>query len=208
MGRKHQRRLLRLLESGEPVRMVVTTATMRKLTRLACTAEQFGYAYESVQQTGRGGSVLSLVPDPGPRARALAGENRERYPHAAEGGPLPAPAPEALGILEARIVLDLHRQYSARARAVLVLVPLTFGALSLGLAFGDDAASVLAVAGGFWVAVTALLGVLWSVSRRSLARCTARLLAAGFTPVTGRDGRLRYVPPGGRLPGDGNPFAG
>ncbi|MET9953825.1 hypothetical protein ABZ135_20030 [Streptomyces sp. NPDC006339] len=207
MGRKQQRKMLRLMESGEPVRLAVTMATMKKLTRLAFIAQQFGYAYENLQQTSQGGSVLSLVPDPDPQARALAEENRERYPHAAEGGSLPPLVPEALEILKARMVLDLQRQHSTKARMVLILVPLTLGSLTLGLEFGEDVASVLTVAGGFWAATTALLCVLFAASRRSIARCTARLQAAGFTTVTDHNGQDRYVPPGGRLPGYGNPFA-
>ncbi|MFJ9812942.1 hypothetical protein ACIRTB_32470 [Streptomyces sp. NPDC101158] len=208
MAGKHQRKMLRLMGSGEPVRLAVTMATMKKLTRLAFIAQQFGYAYENLQQTGQGGSVLSLVPDPDPQARALAGENRERYPHAAEGGPLPPLVPESLEILKARMVLDLRRQHSAKARMVLILVPLTLGSLTLGLEFGEDVASGLTIAGVFWAATAALLCAMFAASRRYNARYTARLQAAGFTPVTDHNGRSRYVPPGGRLPGHGNPFAG
>ncbi|GAA2539600.1 MULTISPECIES: hypothetical protein [Streptomyces] len=51
-----------------------------------------------------------------------------------------------------------------------------------------------------------LLPVGFAVNRRFEAKYAVRLQAAGFTPVTDQDGRLRYVPPGGRLPGHGNPF--
>ncbi|MFJ3583157.1 hypothetical protein ACIPPS_13130 [Streptomyces sp. NPDC090127] len=208
MGKRHQRKMLRLMESGEPVRLAVTIGTMKEFTRLAFIAQQFGYAYENLLQTGQGAGVLWLVPDPDPQARTLARENRERYPHAAEGGPLPPLVPEALELLKARMVLDLERQYSAKTRMALVLVPLTLGSLTLGLEFGEDMASVLTVAGGFWAAMTALLSVLFAAGRRSVARYAARLRAAGFTPVTDHDGRSRYVPPSGRLPGHGDPFAG
>ncbi|MFD9608644.1 hypothetical protein ACFWWS_04690 [Streptomyces sp. NPDC059083] len=53
----------------------------------------------------------------------------------------------------------------------------------------------------------ALAPVGFAISRRLLVTYTARLEAAGFTPVTDENGRKRYVPPGGQLPGHGNPFA-
>ncbi|WP_175439113.1 hypothetical protein [Streptomyces vilmorinianum] len=53
----------------------------------------------------------------------------------------------------------------------------------------------------------ALAPVGFAVNRRYAVKYTAQLEAAGFTPVTDRTGRLRYEPPGGQLPGHGNPFA-
>lgn len=196
------------MADGEPVRLSLTMTTMKGLARLAFIAQQFGYEYENLQQGGQGVSVLSLVPDPGPQARALARENRERYPHAAEGGPLPPLAPDAIKLLKARMLLDLQRQYSDRARLALIVATLTVASLSLGMEFGKGAASVLTIAGVCWVSTAALVSVMFVISRRSVAKGTARLRAAGFTPVTDHNGRPRYVPPGGRLPGHGNPFAG
>ncbi|MET8518077.1 hypothetical protein [Streptomyces sp. NPDC005077] len=53
-----------------------------------------------------------------------------------------------------------------------------------------------------------LIPVLNVAGRRYKAKYAGRLAAAGFTPVTDQSGRLRYLPPGGQLPGHGNPFAG
>lgn len=58
-------------------------ATMRKLTRLAFIAQQFGYEYADVWQGSgpRGnGCVILIVPDPSPQARARAAQNWARYP--------------------------------------------------------------------------------------------------------------------------------
>ncbi|MEU7008918.1 hypothetical protein [Streptomyces sp. NPDC046332] len=45
-----------------------------------------------------------------------------------------------------------------------------------------------------------------TLAHRSLDKRTARLRAAGFTPVTDANGRLRYMPADGLLPGHGTPF--
>ncbi|MEU2587058.1 hypothetical protein ABZ612_29815 [Streptomyces avermitilis] len=54
----------------------------------------------------------------------------------------------------------------------------------------------------------ALLPVGLVLSRQYGAKYSAQLETAGFTPVTDQNGRLRDVPPGGQLPGHGNPFIG
>ncbi|MFE9459733.1 hypothetical protein [Streptomyces californicus] len=207
MRETHEQKMLRLMASGEPVKLTLSMTTMKRLTRLAFIAQQFGYAYADLRQ-GSGAMVMWLVPDPGPQARALAAENRARYPHAGDGGPLPPLEPGALELLKARMTLDLKRQYSTKQRLALMAVLLTTGALSLGCEFGRDTFGVITIAGVFLAATAALLPVGFAISRRSVVKYTARLEAAGFTPVTDRNGRLRYVPPGGQLPGHGNPFAG
>lgn len=52
MSDKHARKMLRQMESGEPVQLSLSMATMKKLTRLAFYAQQFGYEYADVRQGG------------------------------------------------------------------------------------------------------------------------------------------------------------
>ncbi|MFC9594088.1 hypothetical protein [Streptomyces sp. NPDC056944] len=205
MRKRRVRKMLRQMESGETVELTLLT-TMRGLTRLAFLAEQFGYAYADLNES-EGRMAMWLVPDPSPQARALAAENRARYPHAGDGGPLPPLVPEAIELLRARMVLDLDRQDSRRQRLAIGAVLLTLVAGELGMEFGDDAIGALTIAGVVALAFAALTPVGFAISRRLIVRYTARLEAAGFTPVTDDNGRKRYVPPGGQLPGHGNPFA-
>ncbi|MEU0402719.1 hypothetical protein ABZ318_21240 [Streptomyces sp. NPDC006197] len=195
------------MESGEPVTLTVST-TMKRLTKLAFIAQQFGYEYADLKLGSGGSCVMWLVPDPSPQARALAAENRARYPHASDGVSLPSYAPDALELLKARMTLDLKRQYSTGKRLALIFAFLALAAAGIGSEYGDNAIDALTIAGVFLAATAAPVPVGFAISRRFVVRYTARLEAAGFTPVTDRNGRLRYVPPGGQLPGHGNPFAG
>ncbi|MFE5295324.1 hypothetical protein [Streptomyces sp. NPDC056632] len=199
--------MLRLIASGEPVKLTISMATMKRLTRLAFITQQFGYEYADLQQ-GSGAMVMWLVPDRSPQARALAAENWARYPHASDGVSLPPLVPDALELLKARMVLDLKREYSTKQRLALMAAYLTAAALMLGFGFGRNTIDVMTTAGVFSAAITALLPVGFAISRRFVVKYTAQLEVAGFTPVTDRNGRLRYVPPGVQLPGHGNPFAG
>ncbi|WP_159026492.1 hypothetical protein [Streptomyces vietnamensis] len=104
--------------------------------------------------------------------------------------------------------LELTSSTGSCQRAVLGVVGWATASLGFGFELGDDAAAALTVAGVSWASGTALVPVLFAVSRRLAAKYTARLEAAGYTPVPDRNGRPRYLPPGGRLPGHGNPFAG
>ncbi|MEU7470446.1 hypothetical protein AB0A94_18265 [Streptomyces sp. NPDC044984] len=210
MGERRIRKMLRQMESGEPVRVTSAVATTTKLARCAAMAQKFGYEYADVRQGGgpQGNQyVVLIVPDPAPEARARAARNRARYPRAADGGELPRLAPDAVELLKARITFDITTMYTDRQLILLTgfcAVPL---ALTIGFAFGTGAVAVV-LAGVVWAAVMALLPVGFAANRRFRARCAALLRAAGFTPVTDPNGRLRYLPPGGRIPGHGNPFAG
>ncbi|GAA0906935.1 hypothetical protein [Streptomyces thermoalcalitolerans] len=55
---------------------------------------------------------------------------------------------------------------------------------------------------------TLLLPAGLALNRHCKAKYSSLLQAVGYTLVTDRTGRMRYVPPDGRLPGHGNPFAG
>ncbi|MFD7700762.1 hypothetical protein [Streptomyces caelestis] len=210
MGERRVRRMLRRMESGEPVRVTGALMTTAKFARCAALAREFGYEYAEVRRDGgtQGDQyVVVIVPDPTPEARARAARNRARYPGAADGGELPRPAPEAVELLKARITFDITTMYTDRQLILLAglgAVPL---ALPLGLALGSGATAVV-LTGVFWAALMALVPLGSAFNRRHRTRCADVLRAAGFTPVTAPDGRLRYLPPGGRLPGHGGPLAG
>ncbi|MFI1829548.1 hypothetical protein ACH41E_24350 [Streptomyces sp. NPDC020412] len=104
------------------------------------------------------------------------------------------------------MAIDLGRQYSDALRVVLSVLALTPIAAAVAIRFREDTA-VVVIAGLVWAVLMALLPVGIRAGRRSREEYAARLLAAGFTSVTDRNGRLRYVPPGG-LPGPGEPMPG
>ncbi|MEU5223328.1 hypothetical protein AB0G55_11775 [Streptomyces toyocaensis] len=208
--RRAMRKMLRRMESGEPVQVTRTLASTTRLARLAAMAREFGYDYADVHQGGGAqgnGYVVALVPDPGPRARARAARNRARHPGASDGGPLPALAPDEVELLKARITYDITAMYTGRQLIVLTGVGAVPLALPVGLAADTGTTAVLVVTCAVWAALMALLPVGFAVNRRFRARYAAVLRAAGFTPVTEPGGRLRYLPSGG-TPGHGNPFGG
>ncbi|MEU9860077.1 hypothetical protein AB0D99_04320 [Streptomyces sp. NPDC047971] len=205
MRKRHVRKLLRAMASGEPVRLTFMTTT-RGRARLALVAEQFGYAYADLSLNGSS-TVLSLDPDPTPRARARAAENRARYPRAGEGRELPPIAPEDVDLLEARMVVDLGRRYSTTWRLGMAAVVTVLLAEEISTEYGDGVPDAPALAGIACAVLAALVVVLFPLGFRSVAKRSARLRAAGFTAVTDANGRLRYLPPGGRLPGHTDPPA-
>ncbi|MEU1574268.1 hypothetical protein ABZ519_24535 [Streptomyces collinus] len=210
MGNKHVRTMLRRMASGEHVEIAPAMATMKKLTRLAFIAQQFGYEYADIGQGGGpqgDGYVLLIVPDPSPQARARAERNRTTYPDAGDGGALPPLDPGAIELLKARITFDITAKHTDRQRVLLAGVGAVPLALLVGFGLGSGITAV-AVTAAVWAAVMALVPVGLAVNRHYRAKYAALLRAAGFTPVTDPTGRLRYVPPGGQLPGHGNPFAG
>ncbi|MFJ7176883.1 hypothetical protein ACIQXA_10855 [Streptomyces massasporeus] len=210
MSNKHVRKMLRRMASGGPVEVAPAMATMKKLTRLAFIAQQFGYAYADVRQGGGpqgDGYVLLIVPDPSPEARARAERNRAAYPDAGDGGALPPLDPGAIELLKARITFDITAKHTDRQRILLAGVGAVPLAVMAGFGLGSGATAVVITA-VVWAAVMALVPVGLAVNRRYRAKYAALLQVAGFTPVTDPSGRLRYVPPGGQLPGHGNPFAG
>ncbi|MEU2289208.1 hypothetical protein ABZ614_46380 [Streptomyces sp. NPDC013178] len=194
------------MASGEPVQITVSMWSWEGLARLAFIAQQFGYEYADLQLSGDK-FALFIVPDPSQQARERAAQNRARYPDASDGGSLPPVVPDAIDLLKARMVVDSGSQYTDKLRMGLLVFVLTTFAAAIGFRLRADTGAVVIV-GIVWAALMSLLPVVLVISRRYRAKHTAQLLAAGFTPVTDRSGRLRYVPPGGQLPGHGNPFAG
>jgi hypothetical protein len=198
--------MLREMASGEPVQMTLSAWSWKRLARLAFIAQQFGYEYADLQLSDNK-FVLFIVPDPSPQGRQRAAQNRARYPDADEGVALPPVVPDAIDLLKARMVVDSGSQHTDKLRMGILVFFLTTSAAAICFRLRADTAAVVIV-GIVWAALMALLPVLLAYSRRYRAKYAARLQAAGFTPVIDRSGRLRYVPPGGQLPGHGNPFAG
>ncbi|MFI5567805.1 sulfurtransferase TusA family protein [Streptomyces sp. NPDC051740] len=199
MGERRVRKMLRQMESGEPVRVTSAMPTTTKLARFAAMARKFGYAYADVRRGGgpKGDQYLIvIVPDPSPEARERAARNRARYPGAAHGGELPRLAPEEVELLKARITFDISTMYTDKQMILLAGIAAVPLALPFGLLLGSGATAVV-LAAVFWAALMALVPVGLAVSRRYRTRYAAVLRAAGFTPVTDPAGRLRYVPPGG-----------
>ncbi|KAB1977418.1 hypothetical protein [Streptomyces triticiradicis] len=210
MSNRQVRKMLRQMASGEPVQVVTARASMKKIARLAFIAQQFGYEYADVRQGGGAqgnGFTMLIVPDPSPQARARAEQSRARYPDAVDGGALPELAPDEVELLKARISFDLATRYTEKQLVVILVAGFSTLAVCLGLQLGADTTAAV-VAGITWAALMALVPVGLVVNRRYRAKYAALLQAAGFTPVTERSGRLRYVPREGQLPGHGNPFAG
>ncbi|WP_445524372.1 hypothetical protein [Streptomyces cyslabdanicus] len=182
---------------------------MKRLTRLAFIAQQFGYEYADVWQGGGPGGnafVMLIVSDPSPQARARAARNWAQYPDAADGGALPPLVPDEVELLKARITFDITAKFTDRQRALIAAAGAVPLALLVGFEIGAGVNAVV-LAGAVWAAVMALVPLGLAVNRRYRAKYAARLEAAGYTTVTDPSGRLRYVPPDGRLPGHGNPFA-
>ncbi|MEU9327501.1 hypothetical protein AB0D91_27425 [Streptomyces canus] len=206
MSKRQVRKMLREMASGEPLRLTVSAWSWKRLARLAFIAEQFGYEYADLHMTSDNKFALFIVPDPSPEGRQRAAQNRAQYPDADEGVALPPVAPGAIDLLKARMVVDSGSQYSDKRRTGILIFFLTVTAAAICFRLRADTDAVVIV-GIVWAALLALLPVLLVYSRRYRAKYAAQLQAAGFTPVTDGSGRLRYVPPGGQLPGHGNPFA-
>ncbi|QCD56222.1 hypothetical protein [Streptomyces hawaiiensis] len=208
MSKRQIQKMLRLMASGEPVELTSPMASVKKLARLAFVAQQFGYEYADVRQSsGRNGALTMLIlPDPSPQARARAGQNWAQYPNAADGVSLPPLVPDAFELLRARINFDLTGK-SAEKRMGYGALGVTLGCVILAFRFGGEATDFVA-AGVVWLLLMAVFGIGLVVTRKRNAKFAARLQAAGFMPVNDENGRLRYLPPGAQMPGQGNPFAG
>lgn len=209
MNKRQVRKMLREMVTGEPVTVVSPMASVKKLARFAYVAQQFGYEYADVRQGGQHNSELTmlLVPDPTPQGRTRAARNWAQYPNAGDGAALPPLVPEAVELLKARIKFDLTGRHSEKRKIRIALIAFPIACLSLAYNLGGDTPDF--VLGGVLCAVLLALlpaGIAWS--RRHNAQQAALLQAAGFTQVRDETGRLRYVPPGGQLPGHGNPFGG
>ncbi|GHH95962.1 hypothetical protein [Streptomyces capillispiralis] len=208
MSKRQTQKMLRLMASGEPVELTSAMASVKKLARLAFTAQQFGYEYADVRQGGGNNSQLKMliVPDHSPQARARAAQNWAQYPNAGDGISLPPLVPDAFELLKARINFDLTGK-SAEKRMGYGALGVSIGSVLFAYQAGGSSDDFV-VAAVVWLVVMAILGIGFVVTRKRNAKFAARLQAAGFAPVTDETGRVRYLPPGGQMPGHGNPFAG
>ncbi|GHH24644.1 hypothetical protein [Streptomyces lanatus] len=208
MSKRQVQKMLRLIASGQPVELTSPMASVKKLARLAFIAQQFGYEYMDVRQSGgrNNALVMLIVPDPSPQARARAAQNWAQYPNAGDGVSVPPLVPDAHELLKARINFDLTGKH-AEKKMWWAAGGITLGCVLGAVKAGGDGDAVL-FAGLGWVGLIALLGIGLAVTRKRNAKFAARLQAAGFSPVTEQGGRVRYLPPGGQMPGHGNPFGG
>ncbi|MFF8098913.1 hypothetical protein ACF07S_03815 [Streptomyces sp. NPDC016640] len=208
MSKRQTRKMLQLMASGEPVELTSAMASVKKLARLAFVAQQFGYEYADVRQGGGNNSRLRMliVPDPSPHARARAAQNWAQYPNAGDGVSLPPLVPDAFELLKARINFDLTGK-SAEKRMGYGAIGVSVGAVVMAYQAGGRSSDFV-IAAVVWLALMAVLGIGFVVTRKRNAKFAARLRAAGFAPVTDGTGRVRYLPPGGQIPGHGNPFGG
>jgi hypothetical protein len=204
MSKRQVQKMFQLMASGEPVELTSAMASVKKLARLAFIAQRFGYEYADVRQSGGQNNALKMliVPDPSPQAQQRAAQNWAQFPQAASGGALPPFVPDALELLKARINFDLTGK-SAEKRMGLGALGLSIG-MAIGVVRASGSAVTWVIAS--WAGLMAILGIGFVVTRKRNAKFAARLQAAGFAPVTDETGRVRYLPPGGQLPGHGNPF--
>ncbi|EFL41094.1 integral membrane protein [Streptomyces griseoflavus Tu4000] len=200
--------MLRLMASGEPVELTSPMASVKKLAKLAFVAQQFGYEYADVRQGGGNNSQLRMliVPDPSPHARSRAAQNWAQYPNAGDGVSLPPLVPDAFELLKARINFDLTGK-SAEKRMGYGALGVSIGCVFIAYRLGGTSDDFV-IAAVIWLVLMAVFGIGFVVTRKRNAKFAARLQAAGFMPVTDETGRVRYLPPGGQMPGHGNPFGG
>ncbi|MFH9039839.1 hypothetical protein ACH4FA_10805 [Streptomyces sp. NPDC017966] len=206
MSKRQTRKMLRLMASGEPVELTSAMASVKKLARLAFVAQQFGYEYADVRQGGGNNSQLKMliVPDHSPQARARAAQNWAQYPNAGDGVSVPPLVPDAFELLKARINFDLTGK-SAEKRMGYGALGVSIGCVVLAYRFGGTSDDFV-IAAVIWLALMAVFGIGFVVTRKRNAKFAARLQAAGFAPVADETGRVRYLPPSGQMPGHGNPF--
>ena len=206
MSRRQTQKMLGLMASGEPVQLTSPMASVKKLAKLAFTAQQFGYEYADARQGGgtSGSLTMLLVPDPSPQARSRAAQNWAQYPNAGDGVSLPPLVPDAFELLKARINFDLTGK-NAQKRMGFAVLGATVACAVLGVRAGGESGDFV-MAGIFWFVLMVALGIGLLVTRARNTKFAARLQAAGFVPVADETGRVRYLPPGGQFPGHGNPF--
>ncbi|MFF0680657.1 hypothetical protein ACFYVW_19010 [Streptomyces tendae] len=206
MSKRQTQKMLQLMASGEPVQLTSRMSSVKKLAKLAFVAQQFGYEYADVRQSGGNNAALTmlLVPDPSPQARTRAAQNWAQYPNAGDGVSLPPLVPDAFELLKARINFDLTGKNAQKNMG--------YGALGgtvacVVIAFREGGSSDdFVLSGIIWLVLMVALGLGFLVTRKRNAKFAARLQAAGFMPVADETGRVRYLPPGAQLPGHGNPF--
>ncbi|MET7637567.1 hypothetical protein [Streptomyces sp. NPDC005438] len=218
MSKRQVSRMLREMASQDTVQ-VTSKTTVTKLARLALIAEQFGFMYGDAEQVGSGQNVrtvMTLHRDLSPEAQRRAAENFARFPQAGNGGDLPGmqpggrlrPLPDAadhLELLKARVNFDLTGDRGEK-RMLWGVGSVIFGFAFTAVLHWSEPDFVLVV---LWVTLGCLflLGIGFVWNRRRNARFQRVLVGAGLTPVRDGQGRLRYLPPGGQLPGHHNPFA-
>ncbi|MFJ6915392.1 hypothetical protein ACIQUX_15730 [Streptomyces sp. NPDC101133] len=206
MSKRQTQQMLQLMASGEPVQLTSRMSSVKKLAKLAFVAQQFGYEYADVRQSGGNNTALTmlLLPDPNPQARTRAAQNWAQYPNAGDGVSLPPLVPDAFELLKARIKFDLTGKNAQKNMG--------YGALGgtvacVVIAFREGGSSDdFLISGIIWLVLMAALGIGFLATRKRNAKFAARLQAAGFMAMTDETGRVRYLPPGGQLPGHGNPF--
>ncbi|MFG2953578.1 hypothetical protein ACGF5O_07605 [Streptomyces sp. NPDC048291] len=200
MSARQVRKMFQLMAGGEPVELTNAWSSVKKLARLAFFAQQFGYEYADARHTGSRNNVLKLliVPDHSPQGRARAAQNWAQYPNAGDGVSLPPLVPDAVELLKARIQFDLTGK-NAEKRLLLGAGGITLG-LVLAAARAGGSAGAFVVSGVVWVLLMAVMGLGFFVTRGRNAKFAQRLQAAGFVPVTGEGGRVRYLPPGTPIP--------
>ncbi|WP_405872277.1 MULTISPECIES: hypothetical protein [unclassified Streptomyces] len=207
MSKRQIQKMLQLMAGGEPVELTSPMASVKKLSRLAFVAQQFGYEYVDARHTGSRNNALKMmiVPDPSPQARSRAAQNWAQYPNASDGVSLPPLVPDALELLKARIQFDLTGK-NAEKRMGYGALGITAACLVAGYRAGGEAVDYI-VAFIAWLIFMAIFGIGLLVTRKRNAKFARRLQAAGFVPMTDETGRLRYLPPGLQIPGQANPFA-
>lgn len=195
MGRRQVQEMLRLMAGGGPVEVASRMSSVKKLSQLAFTAQQFGYDYADVRHAGGRNSVLKMmiVPDPSPQARARAAQNWAQYPNAADGVSLPPMVPEALELLKLRLQFDLTGKLAQKRMGYGVLGA-TAASLVLAVRAGGETTDFV-VAGVVWLVLMAVFAIGFVVTRARNAKFAARLQGLGFVPVTDQDGRVRYLTP-------------
>ncbi|MET9334236.1 hypothetical protein ABZX78_24070 [Streptomyces cellulosae] len=206
MSKRQTRKMLQLMASGEPVELTSPMASVKKLARLAFVAQQFGYEYADVRQGGGNNSQLKMliVPDPSPQARARAAQNWAQYPNAHDGVSVPPLVPDAFELLKARINFDLTGK-SAEKRMGYGAIGVSIGSVIIAYRLGGTSDDFV-IAGIIWLALMAVFGIGFVVTRKRNAKFAARLQAAGFAPVADETGRVRYLPPGSGTPYGGGPY--
>ncbi|MER6785986.1 hypothetical protein ABT330_15425 [Streptomyces sp. NPDC000658] len=195
MSKRQVRNMLRSMAGGGPVELTSPMASVKKLARLACVAQQFGYEYVDVRHGGSRNSALKMliVPDPGPQARARAAQNWAQYPNAHDGVSLPPSPPDAFALLKTRITFDLTGK-NAERRMGYGALGATAGCAILGIRLGgtnDDFVASFVL----WIVLMVVCGIGFAVNRRRNAKAAARLRAAGFVAVTDANRQVRYLTP-------------
>ncbi|MEV5457919.1 hypothetical protein AB0L17_06455 [Streptomyces cellulosae] len=206
MSKRQTQKMMQLMASGEPVELTSPMASVKKLARLAFFAQQFGYEYADVRQGGGNNSQLKMliVPDPSPQARARAAQNWAQYPNAHDGVSVPPLVPDAFELLKARINFDLTGK-SAEKRMGYGAIGVSIGSVIIAYRLGGTSDDFV-IAGIIWLALMAVFGIGFVVTRKRNAKYAARLQAAGFAPVADETGRVRYLPPGSGTPYGGGPY--